>query len=195
MRTPSPPLAPLFRSDGQARLLAAVFFAEQEVSIRDLAERAAVPYGTAYREALRLLEAGILSERRAGQARLVRPDEQSPLHDPLQTLLLVSFGPGPLLARALAGQSGIEAVALFGSYAARLLGQRGPLPQDVDVLIIGEPDVPTVYDACEAVARQVARPVNTTVLSAAEWQQGSAFVADVAAGPLVEVLGTVPGRA
>jgi hypothetical protein len=41
MRTEAPPLAPIFRSDGQARLLSTLLLSGEELSVTDLAKRAA----------------------------------------------------------------------------------------------------------------------------------------------------------
>src|SRR5699024_9935786 len=63
MRTQPPPMAPIFRSAGQARLLAAVLLTDDELSVTELAERADLAYPTAHREVARLLDAGILTEQ------------------------------------------------------------------------------------------------------------------------------------
>ena len=60
MRTEAPLLAPIFRSDGQARLLAELLLTGDELSLTDLAERIDVAYATVHRETQRLLDAGIL---------------------------------------------------------------------------------------------------------------------------------------
>ena len=49
-RTAAPLLAPIFRSDGQARLLAALLLKGDELSITDLAERTDLAYPTVHRE-------------------------------------------------------------------------------------------------------------------------------------------------
>ena len=56
MRTEAPLLAPIFRSDGQARLLSTVLLTGDELSLTDLAERAGLAYPTAHREVGRLLD-------------------------------------------------------------------------------------------------------------------------------------------
>src|SRR5674476_1198376 len=76
-RTEPPLLAPVFRSEGQARLLAAVLLGGDELSITDLADRAEVAYPTAHREVARLLNAGILSERSVGKTRLITANNES----------------------------------------------------------------------------------------------------------------------
>lgn len=189
MRTSSPLLAPLFRSDGQARLLAALLLTGEELSLTDLAEQADLAYPTAHREVARLLEAGLLTERRVGNVRLVSGNPQSPLLAPVRTILLVSIGPVVLLRERLGPVEGIACALLFGSFAARARGVTGPPPNDIDVLVIGEPAARAVYEACRAVSEQVGRVVNPTVMTPDEWRSHTGFVADVKANPVVDVIG------
>ena len=84
MRTEAPLLAPIFRSDGQARLLSTMLLTGDELSITDLAKRAGLAYPTAHREVARLVDAGILSERQVGRTRLIRANDESPLVKPLR---------------------------------------------------------------------------------------------------------------
>jgi predicted nucleotidyltransferase len=86
----------------------------------------------------------------------------------LRDLLESAFGPVPLLRGALEHVAGVEAVAIFGSFAQRLADHPGLPPDDVDVLVVGSPDLGAVYDACRRVAREVDRPVNPTVFSLQE---------------------------
>ena len=147
MRTVASPLAPLFRSDAQARVLTALFLpVEHQVNLSELAEQTGVSYGSVHREVERLVDAGILTEERWGKARYVRPNQSSVLWRPLRDLVTAAFGPVPLLRTAFEGVPGVAAMALFGSYAARLAGNPGPPPGDVDVLVIGQPDAGAVYD-------------------------------------------------
>ncbi len=138
--------------------------------MRDLAARASTPYATAHRELGQLLEAGLLRERRVGNVRLLRANDESPYFRPLRDLLETAFGAVPLLREALEHVAGVEAVAIFGSFAQRLADRSGPPPADVDVLVIGSPELSAVYVACRQVAREVDRPVNPTVFSLDEWR-------------------------
>ena len=195
MRTAPPLLAPLFRSDGQARLLAELFLSgSDELNLNELAERAGLAYGTVHREVSRLLEAGLLSERRVGQARLVRPNPGSPLTQPVRDLLLVSAGPVPLLAGELRSIAGVQAAFLYGSFAARMRGESGNAPNDIDVMVVGTPDPMAVYDACRRVGDQVSREVNATIMTPDELQERSGFLTEVRRGPTVPVIGDLPWR-
>ncbi|MBA3338917.1 MAG: winged helix-turn-helix transcriptional regulator, partial [Geodermatophilaceae bacterium] len=145
MRTAAPPLAPIFRSDGQARLLSALLLAGDELSLTDLAKRADLAYPTAHREVARLIDAGILTERQVGRTRLIRGNPDSPLAAPLREILTVVSGPTVLLAEEFGRIDGIESAFLYGSFAARLRGVDGPVPHDIDVMVVGTPDVDAVY--------------------------------------------------
>ena len=195
MRTLPSPLAPLFRSDAQARVLTALFLpVEHQVNLSELSEQTGVSYGSVHREVARLVDAGILVEERLGKARYVRPNLGSVLWRPLRDLVTAAFGPAPLLRAAFEAVPGVDVVVLFGSYAARLAGRSGPPPGDVDVLVIGEPDAGAVYDVCERVAREVGRPVNPTILTAREWQERSSFGETVSDGTVIPIIGELPAR-
>lgn len=192
MRTEAPLLAPIFRSDGQARLLSALLLTGDELSVTDLAKRADLAYPTAHREVARLLEAGILSERQVGRTRLIRANVESPLVDPLREILRIATGPVVLLAEELARIDGIESAFLYGSFAARMLGDAGPAPHDIDVMVLGQPDVDAVYDACTRVEAVVHRPVNPTILTSEEFAEPSGFLDDVRGRPAIAVVGELP---
>lgn len=66
-----PRLAPIFRSDAQARLLAALLIAGDELSLTALAAQTNVSAGSAHREVARLLQSGILRERFVHRAFIV----------------------------------------------------------------------------------------------------------------------------
>ena len=186
-------MAPFFRSDSQARLLVMLFLSStHEFNILELSERTGLAYATVHREVGKLLDAGVLTEHRVGQARLVRPDPDSPLNGPLLSLLLVAFGAVPLLQRAFRDVAGVVYAALIGPYAAQLLGAAGPPPHEVDLLVIGRLDSAAVHRACEQVGLKVGRTVKPTMLSLDEWQADSEFAERVGAGGLVPIFGRLP---
>lgn len=192
MRTEAPLLAPIFRSDGQARLLAELFLGDPASSLTELSERTNLAYGTVHREVGRLLDAGILTEQHVGRTRLVSPNRDGPLYEPLLQILLVSTGPVPLLTQELADIPGVEAAFLFGSFAARTLGAEGAPPGDIDVMVVGTPNAELVYDACDHVAEKVHRPVNPTILTEQEIQQETGFHQQIRASPIISIVGESP---
>ncbi len=94
-----------------------------------------------------------------------------------------------LLAEEFERIDGIKAAFLYGSFAARLRGVEGSTPHDIDVMVVGAPDVDAVYEACTRVEAAVHRPVNPTILSPSELMAESGFLDTVRSGPMVPVVG------
>ena len=190
MRTPAPPLLAVFRSQLQGDLLARVLLGSQEQTLSDLSRTLDAPLATVAREVSRLEAAGLLTTRRVGRARLVAGNEANPATAPLRQLVTVAFGPQQVVAEEFGAISGIAEVIIFGSWAARASGEPGPVPGDVDVLAVGQPDRDDVYDAAERAQQRLGRPVNTTIVSEQRWQaHDEPFLAGVHERPRITVLG------
>jgi predicted nucleotidyltransferase len=134
-----------------------------------------------------LERAGIVRTRRVGRSRVVAADPDSPIHDELRALLVRAFGPPALLERALGGIRGLDRAYVFGSWAKRFHGEPGPLPRDVDLLVVGDLDPHEVYDATRAVEEQLGVEVNAIVVSDDEWTHARGLPARVKDGALVEL--------
>jgi predicted nucleotidyltransferase len=189
MRTEAPPLLPIFRSQGQARILARVFLDESNpVAIRELGRELRLAPSRVHDEVRRLEDAGLVVGERVGNQRLVRPNPRSPFYPELRGLLLKAFGPVRVLEPLLAQIDAIDDAFIYGSWARRYRGEAGPPPEDIDLLVIGEPPIDEVYAAADNASRQLGREVSVTVLSPAEWRRSSGFAESVRAGPTVPVV-------
>ncbi|HUP16058.1 MAG TPA: nucleotidyltransferase domain-containing protein [Acidimicrobiia bacterium] len=177
---------PIFRSPEQERLLAELFvFADEPISLSELASRAGTSLGGTHKEVERLESSGLVTSTTVGRNRLIAANETSPVYFELRGLLLKTVGPEPLLRSALANIEGIREAFIFGSWADP--AQRSPA--DIDVLVIGGPDVSEVYDAVSAVEAELGRPVNVAVRSPAEWDTAdAAFERAVRSGPRVKLI-------
>lgn len=196
MRTEAPLLLPLFRSRGQARLLARVFLHPGErLSLNQLARELGLDPATVQREAERLEEAGILTSERIGRARLVRPNEDSPFYPELSGLVFKAFGPVPALRERLAGLPGVEAAFIYGSWASRYAGERGEAPGDIDLLILGRPDRRKLARLCREASEELGFEVNPTVLSKEDWKlDATGFIRSLKEQPLIQLLESVDDR-
>ncbi|MGC5617279.1 winged helix-turn-helix domain-containing protein [Georgenia sp. Z1491] len=197
MRTQPPLTAPIFRSEGQARILSEILLGDRELGVTDLAAATELAYPTVHREVERLVDAGILAERRVGRTRLLRADEDSPLVPPLREILLVSTGVVAALGHALSAVDGIDQAFIHGPFAARARGIEGPAPRDIDVMVIGPADAEEVFEVCEIVEPVVRRAVRPTVMTNSEWVAAPDVRARVTAGPVLDLIGDRPqwGRA
>lgn len=169
--------------------MSSLFLAKGQKTIQDLSVDLEIAYPTVHREIGRLLEAGLLMETKVGNYRMIAPNKRSPYYKPLHKLLEISSGPVPLLRNAFEGIKGVRKVLLFGSWAHRTLGRRGSAPEDIDVLVVGQPDIRKVYAACASVGKQLGWSVNPTIMSDEEWQADTPFLRNVRKGGVINVIG------
>jgi DNA-binding Lrp family transcriptional regulator len=170
MRNEAPALAPVFRSQHQGRILAALLLhPEREYTITELAGFVDVPVSTTHREVERLVRAGILRDRMVGRARLLSANTHSRLNRPLTELVAVTYGPLVVVSDEFGAIDDVDLVLIYGSWAARYQGNPGPPPHDVDVLVVGAPSRGAVNDAAERAGRRLGMPVNSTISSRHRW--------------------------
>jgi predicted nucleotidyltransferase len=184
----------MFRSANQLRLLAAIFL-EPDVrrSISDWVRVSKVTYGIpqASRDIEAAETAGVVLTEAEGVSKLVRANVDSPFFEALQTLLIGSYGVPQLLQEALRPVTAqAELVLLFGSWASRLSGEEGPVPNDIDVLIVAsEVDRAAVYGVLDDLEKRLPRAVQVVFRTPEEWSEGSnSFIETVASRPVIRLL-------
>lgn len=115
-------------------------------------------------------------------------NDHLPYYHELRSLLLKTIGPAAVLSRELSEVPGIDEAFIYGSWAARYHGEPGPAPNDIDVLVIGEPDLDTLYAACRRAEAALRLDVNPVVRSRADWRRRrSGFLAELRNSPLVPI--------
>jgi len=190
MKVPAPSLAPILRSDAQGRILARVLTnPEASYNLSELVAWSKTSMPTVQREVDRAEQAGIVTTEKIGPTRLVRANAAHPLYDAIRRIILATYGPPAVIADEFDGLDGADAVLLFGSWAARYLGEPGRAPNDIDVLVIGDPDRDAVDDAAERAERRIGLPVQATVRSRSQWVAArDTFIKGVRSRRLVVVL-------
>ena len=190
MRTAAPTLLPLFRSEGQARLLTHIYlgYGRPEAPLAEVARDLGLDPGGVAREATRLEQAGLIRSTRVGRQRHVRANTDSPYYEPLRDLLARAYGPPRLIGCALAQLKGVERALIYGSWAARFHGQPGPPPNDIDVLVVGDPQRRELARIARELSEQLGLELEPHVASSADYERGaSGFLRTVKQGPLVEL--------
>lgn len=189
MRTAAPPLLPIFRSDGQGRLLARIYIQpDRPATLAELARELELDDGGLTREADRLEHAGLIRSERVGRSRLLRRNEDSPYFGELYGLLLKAFGPATLVGEELSGLEGVEQAYLYGSWAARYAGELGEDPYDLDVMVVGRPSRLAIAGVERKLSERLGREVNAVVVAPEEWAAAeSGFLQEVKRRPLVPV--------
>jgi len=144
---------------------------------------------TVHGEVRRLADAGLLRRRSVGRTVIVQANSANRLVEPLTDLLLRSWGPAQVIAEEFDGLPGAETVLIFGSWAARYLERPGPPPNDLDVLVIGDPTRAEVYDAADRAQQRLALPVNPVIRRTEVWRNAAdPLVQQIQAGPNVAIL-------
>ncbi|GAA1504113.1 ArsR family transcriptional regulator [Dactylosporangium maewongense] len=183
-------LLPLLRSPFQGELLAWLFLhPDGEFSLIELARRLGVSHATASREADRLVSSGLVLERRMGNLRLIRSNQSTVVTRPLTELLAVTFGPMAIVGELLAPIRGVDRAYIYGSWAARYQGEPGPVPGDLDVIVVGAADPDDVFEAAGTAQRRLGREVNVRIVTPAAWAApgDDPFLQSVQTRPLFEL--------
>lgn len=193
MREPAPAIFPVFRSRITAAVLARTYIGDGEYSVAELASVAGTDTGTMAREVRRMEAAGVVISRMVGRTKLVQANHAAPFYRALRDLVVIVLGPTEVLGAELAGLNGVNAAAIFGSWAARAVGEAGPSPADIDLLVIGRPDRDDLHDAVGRARSRLGRDINTVVLSPSRWAAGDdPFITELRSRPMVALSG-VPG--
>lgn len=192
MNNTAPLIAPIFRSDTQGRILALLFSSpEQEITLSAIASMVGTSQATVWREIDRAQSAGLVVSRKAGQARLVRVDQTSRFFQPMRELVLGAFGAPVVISHEFHGVSGVDALMLFGSWVARYKGEPGKPAQDIDLLLIGEPNRHDTYEAASRAEASLGLSVQVTIRSLFEWANPDPFLTEVKSRPLITLKGIV----
>lgn len=184
-------MLPLLRSRAQGEILAWIVLHPHEAfSLVEIARSVGVSSPTVMREVDRLADAGLIREVRRGNQRMVQAETDTVVFGPLAQLMAVTFGPVPVLRELLAPIAGIREAHIYGSWAARSAQQPGPVPGDIDVLVIGTAD-PDELDAVAAAATaRFGREVSINRVRPKAWDDATddAFKATVTSRPMVTLL-------
>lgn len=183
-------LLPILRSQLQGELLALLYLhPDTEYSLSDAARHIGATVRAVHHEVERLAAAGFVQERRFGNMRLIKAAETR-LARPLTELLSLTYGPLSVLPNELASVDGVLQAFVFGSWARRYVGEPGPPPADVDVLVVGSADLDDLDEAARRAEELLHFPVHITRVLPDRWAseaQDDGFLADVRNKPRVPI--------
>jgi len=176
----------------QQRVLALLFGQpERRFQSAELIRLADSGTGAAHRQLQRLAAAGLVVVSREGSQKYYQANPRSPIYSELHGLVLKTVAMVEPLRRALAPLAkSIQAAFVFGSTAKTT----DRADSDLDLMIVSdEVSYPEAYEALQATEQLIARPINPTVMTRAEWKRkrgaADAFAKRVAAQPKLFVIG------
>lgn len=186
MKTPAPTIIPLLRSQTQGIILATILSEpESEFSLSDLADKANRSQPTIWREIDRAQKSGLVTTRKVGNSILVRADQSSRFLKPIREIVVAAFGAPAIVAEEFADVQGVDALILFGSWAARFKGVEGRSPNDLDILVLGNPNRTEIHDVGDRIETRLKLPTQITVRSLQEWNKPDPFLIEVKDRPLL----------
>jgi len=148
--------------------------------------------GAAQRELAKLEASGLVVTRRIGHQKHYQADPTSPLFTELRSIILKTVGMAePLRAALKPLASAIRAAFVYGS-VAKSEDRSG---SDIDLMIVSDSlTYAEVFGALERAAKSLARPINPTVYTQAEFSKRSraenAFVTRVLEQPKIWLIGS-----
>jgi predicted nucleotidyltransferase len=187
-----PTRIPIFRSELQAAILQLVLLnPERQWTAPNIVERLSANPVTVHRELRRAVDEGLLLREPLGRSYLYSAATDSPLYEPLRTLLERTVGVEPELRKALGTLPGVEGAFLHGSFA------RGGVVRptsDVDVLVLGAPDPHALRKRLREVERRIGREIDVLAYEPTEFSElaksGNSLARDVLRGPVIALVGS-----
>lgn len=197
MGTTTPPLAASATADilfgpVQQRVLGLLFGQpDRRFQSAELIRLARSGTGSVHRLITGLAQAGLVRVERVGNQKFYQAEPASPVFAELCALVRKTMGLALPLQRALAPfAERIEVAFVYGSIAKGSESARS----DIDLMVIADDvDYAGLYAALATAETALARPVNPTLMSRADWRRkqarGDGFVARVAAQDKVFLVG------
>ena len=159
--------AALFGQTRRAILALLYGHPDESYYLRQLVRSAGVGLGAAQREVKRLSDAGIIRRTVSGNQVFYQANPDCPIYGELKGLIVKTSGVADVLQAALVPLAAQIRVAFIYGSVAKLAQRNG---SDVDVMVVGEPTFGEVVSAVGNAQETLAREVNPTVYSPAEFR-------------------------
>jgi predicted nucleotidyltransferase len=195
MRTAAPRLLPFFRSEAQLRLLALIFLnGDRRWTADEVEEAVEAPPTTVHRELHRALDAGLLVRDESVRPHSYGAATDSPAYEPLRTLLATTVGLESELSGLLHETPGVRAAVIHGSWVD---GRLRP-DSDVDVLVVGDVDLPDLRRRARPIGRRAGRRIDVTAFRPDEFRRelraGNGFLRKIVDGPVEPLVGNLEAQ-
>ena len=168
MRTSTPDLLPLFRSEMQLRLLGLVLLQpERTWTLQELNRALTSPLSSVHRELARAERAGLVARDTSARPHRFRVAEDEPLVAPLAALLRHTVGVEIALRAELEDRPEVLAAVIHGPWAA---ASRSP-GSAIDVFVVGDVELRDLRRRLRPVGEAAGRTIDIIVLAADEFRR------------------------
>lgn len=171
--------------------LLALFFSNpsRRYYLRELERTLGYSAGSIRRELLRFQKDNLFVTRRVGNLLYYSLDTSHPLFKELKGIVSKTVGVEGAVRKALTSFKSIRLAFVYGSFASG----REKATSDIDLMIVGHPDVSLLNEKIAELERKLRREINPTVYSLQEYRAkkraSSGFIAEVLRAPKIMLIG------
>jgi predicted nucleotidyltransferase len=145
--------------------------------------------GSIRRELLKFQKDSLFSTRKAGNLLYYSLNTGHPLYQEIKNIIFKTIGVEGSLKKLLAGVEKIKMAFIYGSFASK---SEKPA-SDIDVMIIGDPEVSLLNEKIRALELKLKREIHTTIYSLKEYQakkrEKAGFIMDSRKNPKIMLVG------
>lgn len=171
--------------------LMALYFTNvgQKYYLRELERLMGYSAGNIRRELLRLQRDHLFNAQRTGNLLFYSLNQGHPLFEELKSIVSKTIGVEASLRAVLSSIENITTAFIFGSFASKSEKETS----DIDVMIIGKPNMPLLNEKIRELEQRVKREINLTVYPRREYQAKkktkSGFILDLLKKPKIMLIG------
>jgi len=163
--------------------------ASRKYYLRELERLLGHSAGNIRREFLRLQKDRLFNAERTGNLVFYSLNQAHPLFAELKSIVSKTIGVEGSIKAVLSSLENIFAAFIFGSFASKSEKETS----DIDVMIIGRPDVSRLNERIRELERKLRREINISIYARSEYQakkkSKSGFMLEVVNNPKIMLIG------
>jgi len=145
--------------------------------------------GNIRRELLKWSKAGLFLQEKVGNLTYYSLNKSFPIYEELKAIVSKTIGIEHILMEGLKRSEDIKVAIIYGSVASG----EDTGSSDIDVLLIGNPDMDNLVNNIQAMEKEVGRDINYILYTPEEFQRKkrgkNTFIMDVLKNPKIFIIG------
>jgi len=171
--------------------LLALFFTNpsEKYYLRELQRLLGYSAGNIRRELLKFQKDNLFYTEKIGNLLYYSLNAEHPLFDDLKNIVSKTVGVEGSLRNILSSIEKIKTAFIYGSFASK----RQKAASDIDLIIIGNPDISNLNEKIAGLEKRLKREINTTIYSWEEYKakkdSEAGFILDLLKNPKIMLIG------
>jgi len=173
------------------RDLLSLFFSNpsQKYYLRELERLLVYSAGSIRRELLKFKKDRIFRTEKAGNLLYYYLNQEHPLYEEIKSIVSKTIGIEGTLSQELARLQNVKIAFIYGSYASGT----DTAESDIDIMIIGDPDVSAVNKKLSRLEKKLKRDINVSIHTLDEYQKRKkekrGFIMELLKNPRIILVG------